>query len=117
MERYIDQFDMVDILHKKTGYYKYQIREVLDALEETIYESMQTATYDEPSECRLFFGFVIGAKRIPPRVKRGFGMDNMINTAEHLNPYATFKDTFRKKVNEFERNKDANDKHMDEDAE
>jgi nucleoid DNA-binding protein len=106
MDRYIDQFDVVDILAKKTGYYKYQIREVIDALEETIYENMQTATYDEPSECRLFFGFVLGAKRVPAKKKRHPYSQEMVDIVEHLNPYVTFKKTFRKKINEFEEGND-----------
>ena len=118
MERYINQFDVVDILAKKTGYYKYQIREVIDALEETIYENMQTATYDEPSECRLFFGFVLGAKRVPAQKKRHPYSQEMVDIAEHLNPYATFKKTFRKKINEFnERDDNFDDEFMGEDAE
>lgn len=118
MDRYIDQFDVVDMLAKKTGYYKYQIREVMDALEEIIYENMQTATYDEPSECRLFFGFILGAKRIPARKKRHPYSQEMVDIVEHLNPYATFKKTFRKKINEFtEGNENTNDEFMEEDAE
>lgn len=117
MERYIDQFDVVDMLAKKTGYYKYQIREVMEALEDIIYENMQTATYEEPSECRLFFGFVLGAKRIPARKKR-HPLNGVVDIKEHLNPYVTFKKTFRKKINEFtEGDESADDELMEEEAE
>lgn len=120
MERYIDQFDVVDMLKQRTGFYKYQIKQVLDALEDIIYENMQEATLEERSECRLFFGFVIGAKRVPAKKKRHPLTQEEVDIKEHLNPYATFKKTFQKKVNEYwKEDDDADDEYaeyMDEDA-
>ena len=102
MERYIDQFDVVDELNARTGFYKKDIRVVLEELENIILENMQTATVEEPSECRLFFGFVIGAKRIPTQQRAHPKTKEMIEVAEHLNPYVRFKATFQKKANNFE---------------
>lgn len=100
LANYIDQFDVVDILSKKTHYYKYQIKNVLDALEEMIYEHMKKATIEKPSECRLFFGFIIGAKRIPEYTKKMPHIDEPVLIPEHINPFVTIKETFRKKVND-----------------
>ena len=102
MERYIDQFYVVDELNERTGFYKKDIRLVLKELENIILENMQMAEVDEPSECRLFFGFTIGAKRIPAQQRIHPKTREMIDVAEHLNPYAKFKSTFQKKANNFE---------------
>ncbi len=106
MERYIDQFYVVDELNARTGFYKKDIRVVLEELENIILENMQTATVDEPSECRLFFGFVIGAKRVPTQQRAHPKTKEMIEVEEHLNPYARFKSTFQKKANNFEEGDD-----------
>lgn len=102
LANYIDQFDIINILSKKTNFYKYQIKEVLDALEETIYEQLQEATIEKPSECRLFFGLILGAKRIPEQLKKMHFTNEKIYVPEHLNPFVKIKETFRKKVNNFE---------------
>ena len=101
LTNYLDQFEIIDIVSKKTDYYKYQVKKVIEALEETIYEKMQEATVEKPSECRLFFGFILGAKRIPERMKKMPPFNKEVYIPEHLNPYVTFKETFRKKVNNF----------------
>lgn len=117
MERYIDQFDVVDELNERTGFYKKDIRVVLEELENIILENMQMATIDEPSECRLFFGFIIGAKRIPTKKRIHPKTRELIDVAEHLNPYVRFKSTFQKKANHFEEGvDDDNEEYMDEDA-
>ena len=102
MERYIDQFYVVDELSKRTGYYKYQVREVLAHLEDIIFENMQEAEIGNPSETRLFFGFTIGAKRIPAKQVRSPKNQEWIDVDEHLNPYAKFTTTFKQKANNYE---------------
>ena len=99
MGKKIDQLTFVNKIREKTGFYKKDIVEVLRAFEEVIYESMQTATIDEPSEIRLFNGFVIGAKRIPTKQARDPRNQETITAPEHLNPYARFKPTFKRNLN------------------
>jgi hypothetical protein len=113
MNQYIDQFDVVDMLHERTHFFKKDLRKVLEELENIIYENMQTATVEQPSECRLFFGFILGAKRIPERQKTFFNQPN-VTVEEHLLPYVKFKTTFKNKMNNYnEVHKDG----MDETAE
>lgn len=109
MERYIDQFYIIDELKERTGFYKKDIRVVLEELENIILENMQTATVEQPSECRLFFGFTIGAKRMPNKKANHPKTQELIDVPEHLNPYAKFNKTYRKKVNNFEMEGDASD--------
>lgn len=115
-KNYIDQYDVVDMINERTHYFKKDIRKVLKALEEIIYEHMQTATVEEPAQCRLFFGFVIGAKRIPEVTRRCFNQHDK-TIPEHLNPYARFKDTFRKKINGIQVEEEDYEDGMDETAE
>ena len=116
MERYIDQFDVVDELNERTGIYKKDIRVVLEELENIILENMQTATVEEPSECRLFFGFIIGAKRMAAKKKTHPKTRELIDVPEHLNPYVRFKSTFQKKANNFTKGASDDEEYVDEDA-
>ena len=59
--------DVVTVLREKSGYYKKDLRKVLDALEETLIAIMATAQIDDPVEIRLFDGFYVQAKREPER--------------------------------------------------
>jgi hypothetical protein len=40
----------------------------------------------------------------------------MVDIAEHLNPYVTFKKTFRKNINEFEEGNDNLDEELTDEA-
>ena len=102
LTNYLDQFEIIDMISKRTNYYKYQVKEVMDVFEEIIYEKLQEATVDKPSECRLFFGFILGAKRVPEQMKKMPNSDNDVYIPEHLNPYTRIKDTFKKKVNNYQ---------------
>jgi nucleoid DNA-binding protein len=102
MERKIDKKDIINELNARTGFYKKNVKVLLDALEDVILENMQMATVDEPSEVKLFYGFVIGAKRKPAKQCRDPRNQELIESPEHLNPYTKFKLTFKKKVNNYE---------------
>ena len=102
MKKKIDQKDIVNEISARTGYYKKHVKAVIDALEDVVLENMQMATLDEPSEAKLFLGFVIGAKRIPEKEVREPRNQDIITIPEHLNPYTRFKITFKNKANNYE---------------
>lgn len=102
MERKIDKKDIINELSARTGFYKKNVKVLLDALEDVLLDNMQMATVDEPSEVRLFHGFVIGAKRKPVKKCRDPRTQELVESPEHLNPYTKFKMTFKKKVNNYE---------------
>lgn len=99
ISNYMTQEDVVNELKARTGFYKQNIRDVLDALEDIIVESMNTATFDTPSEMRLFFGWRLGAKRTPEHLAYDPRNRNQILTPEKLLPYCKFKKSFKERVN------------------
>jgi nucleoid DNA-binding protein len=102
ISNYMTQKDVIDELKARTGFYKHNIKDVLDALEDIIIEHMNAATFDEPSEMRLFHGWRLGAKRMPERPYCDPRDRSEIITPEKVIPYCKFKQSFRDRINEIE---------------
>lgn len=100
--RKMTQEDVVDELKSRTGFYKTNIRQLLDALDDIIVENMNLATCDEPSEIILFPGWRLGAKRVPERSCRDPRNQDDIITPEKLIPNCQLKQSFRQRINKFE---------------
>jgi len=96
------QDDIIAELKERTGFYKKNIQELLDALDDIIIENMNTADYDEPSEMRLFSGWRLGAKKVPERQSYDPRNRDKIITPEKLIPYCQFKQSFRQRINKLE---------------
>jgi nucleoid DNA-binding protein len=94
--------DVVEELKQRTGFYKYNIEELLNALDDIIVENMNMATYDEPSEIILFNGWRIGAKRFPEREWREPRYGGTTITPEKIIPYCKLKQSFRQRINNLE---------------
>lgn len=99
MERVLKRRQLVDELAERTGFYKYNLEEMLDALDEIIVENMSTATKTEPSEIHLSHGFVFGGRYTPKREVRDPRNGNTVVTPAKYIPYARFKTSFRHKIN------------------
>ena len=99
MKKFINQEDIVHVLNQKTGFYKKDLRVVMNALEETIVEYMAIATYDKPSEIRLFHGWKLGAKLLPERAVKDPRNGADVMTPEKLLPYCRFETTLKQKLN------------------
>ena len=99
MERVMKRKELVDELAARTGFYKTNINSMLDALDDVIVENMSMATKKEPSELYLSLGFVIGGRYAPKReVKDPRNGETVMTPAKYI-PYARFKTSFRKKIN------------------
>ena len=96
------QKDIIDELKNRTGFYKYNIEQLLDALDDIIIENMNMATYDEPSEIILFSGWRLGAKRVAERQSYDPRNRDEIITPEKLIPYCKLKQSFRQRLNKWE---------------
>jgi nucleoid DNA-binding protein len=90
--------DLVEMLHEKTGFYKKNMLEVANALEEIILECFQAATFEQPSELHLAPGVVL----IGTRKHKGEAKDprtgEIIISPEKVIPSATFKQSIRQKL-------------------
>jgi nucleoid DNA-binding protein len=99
MERVLKRKQLVDELAERTGFYKRNVEEMLDALDDIIVENMSAATKTEPSEIHLSHGFVFGGRYSPKRKVRDPRNGEMVMTPAKYIPYARFKASFRQKIN------------------
>lgn len=99
MERVLKRKQLVDELAERTGFYKMNINDILDALDEVIVENMSAATKTEPSEIHLSHGFVFGGRYTPKREVRDPRNGEKVMTPAKYIPYARFKTSFRQKIN------------------
>ena len=98
MERIMKKPEIVDELAKRTGFYKKNMLEVMNALADIIEESFKMAKFDADSELHLAPGVVLCGKRKP----KGESLDprdrSVIVTPEKVIPYALFKQSIRQKL-------------------
>lgn len=99
MERVLKRKELVDELAARTGFFKYNIDTILDALDDVIVENMSAATKTEPSEIHLSLGFVFGGRYAPRREAVDPRNGEKIMTKAKFIPYARFKTSFRQKIN------------------
>lgn len=98
MKRIMKKPELVDELAERTGFFKKNMREVVDALANIIEEHFHTAEFDADSELHLAPGVVLCGKRKP----KGESIDprdrSTIITPEKVIPYAVFKQSIRQKL-------------------
>ena len=99
MERVLKRKELVDELASRTNFYKKNIDEILDALDDVIVENMSAATKKEPSEIHLSLGFVFGGRYSPKHEARDPRTGETVITPAKYIPYARFSPHFRKKIN------------------
>jgi nucleoid DNA-binding protein len=98
MKRIMKKPELVDELSARTGFYKKNMKEVVEALADIVIEHMQTATFEEDSEFHIAPGVLICGKRkaqqesIDPRDR------SAVTTPEKVVPYAVFKPSVRLKL-------------------
>ena len=90
--------DLVEMLHKKTGFYKKNMLEVANALEEIILECFQAATFEHPSELHLAKGVVLVGTRKPSGAAIDPRDRSEIVSPEKVIPSAVFKQSVRLKL-------------------
>lgn len=103
MERVLKRKQLIEELSERTGFYKYNIDAILDALDDIIVENMSAATKTEPSEIHLSHGFVFGGRFSPKHEACDPRDGSAIITPSKYIPYATFKRSFRQKINKKKR--------------
>ena len=92
--------DLVDMLAEKTGFYKKNMVEVANALEEIILECFQAATFEQDSELQLAPGVVLVGSRKPSGEAKDPRTGEVILSPEKVIPKAVFKQSIRQKLYE-----------------
>ena len=90
--------DLITVVHEKSGYYKKDLRKVLNALEEAIIAIMSTAEVDDPVEIRMFDGFYIQAKREAERPATDPRTGKDIIAREKIKPHVNIRRSFKLRV-------------------
>ena len=98
MKRIIKKPDLIDELASRTDFYKKNMKVVVEALEDIILESLETAEIGEDSELHLAHGVVICGKRTPQREAKDPRNGEIVTTPEKVIPYAVFKTSIRQKL-------------------
>lgn len=91
--------DLECALAEKTGFFKKNIGELIDAMGEVVVDYLKNASEDECVEVKLFEGLVIGAKYTPAHEIRDPRNGNKSIVEGHLLPYTRMTKTFRNKIN------------------
>lgn len=90
--------DLVCLLTKKTNFYKKNMREVVDALEDIILECLQSATFEQDSQLLLAPGVILVGHRVPEREAKDPRTGEKILSPEKVIPKAVFKPSMRLKL-------------------
>ena len=90
--------ELTDELAARTGFYKKNMKEVVDALSDIVEEHFNTAEFGADSELHIAPGVVLCGERKP----EGESIDprdrSVIITPEKVVPYAIFKQSIRQKL-------------------
>lgn len=98
MSNIVKKQEMIDLLSEKTSFYKKNMKDVVEAFSEIIFETLQSATFEQDSEIHLMHGLVIGGRRVPEKEAKDPRTGEMIISPEKVIPYATFKPSLRLKL-------------------
>jgi nucleoid DNA-binding protein len=90
--------ELIDKLAEKTGFYKKNMKLVVEALYEIVEEQLKEATFEQDSELHIATGVVICGHRKPEQEAVDPRNRQPIITPEKVVPYAVFKPTIRLKL-------------------
>ena len=98
MERIMKKPELADELAARTGFFKKNMKEVVDALSDIIEEHFLTAEFGADSELHLAPGVVLIGKRKPAGEAKDPRTGEIIVSPEKVIPSATFKQSIRLKL-------------------
>lgn len=98
MERIMKKPEIVDELSARTGFFKKNMREVVDAYADIIIEHFSTAEFGADSELHLAPGVVLKGTRKPAGQAKDPRTGETIVSPEKVIPSAIFKQSVRLKL-------------------
>lgn len=98
MERIMKKQELIEELAARTGFYKKNMTEVVDALADIIEDSFKTATLKDQSELHLAPGVVLIGTRKPAGEAKDPRNGETIISPEKVIPSAQFKQSIRLKL-------------------
>lgn len=98
MERIMKKPEIVDELATRTGFFKKNIKEIIEAYSDIIIEHFETAELGADSEFHIAPGIVLVGKRKPAGEAKDPRTGEKIISPEKIIPSATFKQSVRLKL-------------------
>lgn len=98
MQRVMKKKDLIDELSSRTGFYKKNMEQIVNALSDVIIEHFSTAEFGEDSELHLAPGVVLCGERKPEGETINPKTQLMAISPERVVPYAVFKQSVRQKL-------------------
>ena len=98
MERIMKKENLVDELAERTGFFKKNMKDVVDALADIVVEHFQTAEFGADSEFHIAPGVVLVGKRKPAGEAKDPRTGEIIVSPEKVIPSAMFKQSIRQKL-------------------
>jgi hypothetical protein len=96
---------MIKRLSDVSGYYQKDIRALLQALDEVVFDYFNDVTDDEDIYVQLVKGIKCGCKIVPERTRKDPRTQNDIVCGATVKPFTKFSDDFRKAIQEQYENK------------
>ena len=98
MERIMKKQDIIDELAARTGFFKKNIKEIVEAYSDMIIEHFETAELNEDSEFHLAPGIVLIGTRKPAGEAKDPRNGDIVISPEKVIPKAVFKQSIRQKL-------------------
>lgn len=98
MERIMKKTELADELAARTGFYKKNMKLVVDVLADIVEEQFQTAEFGADSEFHLAPGVVLIGKRKPAGEAKDPRTGEVVVSPEKVVPSAVFKQSIRLKL-------------------
>lgn len=98
MERVMKKPEIIDEIAARTGFFKCNVKEIIEAYSDIIIEHFETAEFGADSELHIAPGVVLIGKRKPAGEAKDPRTGEMIVSPEKVIPSATFKQSIRLKL-------------------
>lgn len=98
MERIIKKDDLISELAERTGFFKKNMKDVVEALSDIIVENFKMAEFGADSELHLATGVVLKGTRKPSGEAKDPRTGEIIISPEKVIPSAIFKQSVRLKL-------------------
>ena len=101
----ITRENMIDLLAEKSGYWKKDVKKLLQCMDEVVFEQLCEATLDEEVQIQMVSGIKCGCKIVPSRDRVDPRTQKPIVVGETVKPFAKFSQDYRDKLQESYNNK------------
>lgn len=98
MDRIMKKPELANALAEKTGFYKCNMKIVVDALADIVLEQLKTATFEEDSQFYIAPGIILVGHRVPEREAKDPRTGQIVMSPEKVIPKAIFKPSVRLKL-------------------